>query len=146
MNLDLVLSALAGLLTGGGVSWLFKLREDKGKSEADAIGTAADAMTKLLNNAAQQQETFNKIIEGKDKIIEQQLILIENYKSALDEANRKMKELEYKVADNNRKITGMQKTIDNEIKERRMAENNICFVTDCKLRRPPLGTYKKETA
>lgn len=112
MGWDLVLSALAGLLTGGGVSWLFKLREDKGKSEADAIGTAADAMTKLLSNAAQQQETFNKIIEGKDKIIEQQLILIENYKSALDEANRKMKELEYKVADNYRKIAGMQKTID----------------------------------
>lgn len=144
MNLDLVLSALAGLLTGGGVSWLFKLREDKGKSEADAIGTAADAMTKLLNNAAQQQETFNKIIEGKDKIIEQQLILIENYKSALDEANQKLKGLEFKVGENDRKITGMQKTIDNEIKERRIAESNICFVADCELRKPKLGTYKKE--
>jgi len=135
MSLDLVLSALAGLLTGGGVSWLFKLREDKGKSEADAIGTAADAMTKLLNNAAQQQETFNKIIEGKDKIIEQQLILIENYKSALDEAIRKMKELEYKVADNERKITGMQKMIETAINDRRMAEAMSCFNEDCKTRR-----------
>jgi uncharacterized protein (DUF3084 family) len=135
MSLDLVLSALAGLLTGGGVSWLFKLREDKGKSEADAIGTAADAMTKLLNNAAQQQETFNKIIEGKDKIIEQQLILIENYKSALDEANRKMKELEYKVADNERKITGMQKMIETAINDRRTAEAMSCLNEDCKTRK-----------
>ena len=135
MNWDLILSALAGLLTGGGVSWLFKIREDKGKSGADAIGTAADAMKKLLDNAAQQQETFNKIIEGKDKIIEQQRQLIDDYKAALDEANRKMKELEYKVADNDRKIAGMQKMIDTAINERRTAEAMSCFNEDCKTRK-----------
>ena len=146
MNWELVISALAGLLTGGGVSWLFKLKEDKAGSQADAIDKAADAMKKLLDNAEQQQTTFNTIIEGKDRLIEQQQGLIEGYKSALDEANLKLKSLEYKVGENDRKISGMQKIIDNEIKERKIAENSICFVTDCKLRRPPLGTYKKETA
>ena len=134
------------MLTGGGVSWLFKLKEDKAGSQADAIDKAADAMKKLLENAEQQQTTFNTIIEGKDRLIEQQQGLIEGYKSALDDANLKLKSLEYKVGENDRKITGMQKTIDNEIKERKIAENSICFVTDCKLRRPPIGTYKKETA
>ena len=85
-------------------------------SQADAIDKAADAMKKLLDNAAQQQATFNKIIESKDNIIEQQRKLIENYKVALDEANKKIKEFEYKVADNERKIAGMQKMID-EIKK-----------------------------
>ena len=146
MNWELVISAFAGLLTGGGVSWLFKLKEDKAGSQADAIDKAADAMKKLLENAEQQQTTFNTIIEGKDRLIEQQQGLIEGYKSALDDANLKLKSLEYKVGENDRKITGMQKTIDNEIKERKIAENSICFVTDCKLRRPPIGTYKKETA
>lgn len=146
MNWELVISAFAGLLTGGGVSWLFKLKEDKAGSQADAIDKAADAMKKLLDNAEQQQTTFNAIIEGKDRLIEQQQGLIDGYKSALDDANLKLKSLEYKVGENDRKITGMQKTIDNEIKERKIAENSICFVTDCKLRRPPLGTYKKETA
>ena len=137
MSWELILSTVVGILTGGGsVTWLFKLREDKGKSEADAIGTAADAMTKLLNNVAQQQETFNKIIEGKDKIIEQQLILIENYKSALDEANKKLKEFEYKVADNERKITGMQKMIETAINDRRIAEGLACFNDKCEQRKP----------
>ena len=144
MNWELVISALAGLLTGGGVSWLFKLKEDKAGSQADAIDKAADAMKKLLENAEQQQTTFNTIIEGKDRLIEQQQGLIDGYKSALDEANLKLKSLEYKVGENDRKISGMQKIIDNEIKERKLAEDNICFVTDCQLRKPRLGTYKKE--
>ena len=91
-----------------------------------------------------QQDRFNKIIEGKDKLIEQQQGLIDGYKSALEEANQKLKSLEFKVGENDRKISGMQKIIDNEIKERKIAESNICFVTECQLRKPRLGTYKKE--
>lgn len=144
MNWEIIISAIVGLLTGGGVSWLFKLKEDKAGSQADAIDKAADAMKKLLENAEQQQTTFNAIIEGKDRLIEQQQGLIDGYKSALDEANLKLKSLEYKVGENDRKITGMQKTIDNEIKERKLAEDNICFVADCQIRKPRLGTYKKE--
>lgn len=139
-----LISGVIGLLAGGGVSWLFKLREDKAGSQADVIDKAADAMKKLLDNAEQQQTTFNAIISGKDKIIEQQQELIDGYKTALDEASQKLKALEFKVSENDRKISGMQKTIDNEIKDRRTAENNICFVNDCQLRKPKLGTYKKE--
>ena len=145
MNWELIISALAGLLTGGGVSWLFKLKEDKAGSQADAIDKAADAMKKLLENAEQQQTTFNAIIDGKDKLIEQQQGLIDGYKSALEEANLKLKSLEYKFGENDRKITGMQKTIENEIKERKFAEDNICLSIDCQLRKPKLGTYRKES-
>lgn len=135
MELELLLSALAGLLTGGGVSWLFKLREDKAGSQADAIDKAADAMKKLLDNAEQQQTTFNKIIEGKDKLIEQQQSLIEGYKITLDEANKKLKEFEYKVADNDRKIAGMQKIIDTAINDRRIAESLACYDEKCDKRK-----------
>jgi len=112
MNWDLLLSALAGLLTGGGVSWLFKLREDKANSQADAIDKSADAMKQLLENIEQQQIKFNTIIDGQDKLIERQRGLIEEYRTALDEANRKLKELDYKVSDYERKLEGMQKLID----------------------------------
>lgn len=135
MEWELLLSAFAGLLTGGGVSWLFKLREDKAGSQADVIDKAADAMKKLLDNADQQQTTFNKIIEGKDKLIEQQQSLIEGYKIALDEANKKLKEFEYKVADNDRKIAGMQKMIDTAINDRRIAESLACYDEKCDKRK-----------
>jgi hypothetical protein len=144
MGGEIIISALAGLLTGGGVSWLFKIKEDKAGSKADVVDSSTDAMNKMMELIGSQQDRFNKIIDGKDKLIEQQQGLIDGYKTALDEANQKLKTLEFKVGENDRKISGMQKTIDNEIKERKMAENNVCFATDCKLRRPPLGTYKKE--
>lgn len=142
----MVVSGVIGLLAGGGVSWLFRIREEKAGSKADVVDSSTEAMNKMMELIGSQQDRFNKIIEGKDKLIEQQQGLIDGYKSALEEANQKLKSLEFKVGENDRKISGMQKIIDNEIKERKIAENSICFVTDCKLRRPPLGTYKKETA
>lgn len=143
---EYLITGVIGVLTGGGISWLFKIKEDKAGSQADVIDKAADAMKKLLDNAEQQQTTFNAIISGKDKLIEQQQGLIDGYKTALEEASQKLRTLEFKVSENDRKISGLQKTIDNEIKERKAAENNICFVTDCQLRKPKLGTYKKEIA
>jgi len=144
MGWEVIISALAGLLTGGGVSWLFKIKEDKAGSKADVVDSSTDAMNKMMELIGSQQDRFNKIIEGKDKLIEQQQGLIDGYKSALEEANQKLKSLEFKVGENDRKISGMQKTIDNEIKERKIAESNICFVSECQLRKPRLGTYKKE--
>ena len=55
-----------------------------------------------------------------------------------------VRELNLRVAENERKVAGMQRTIDNEIRLRKTAEGNICFVTDCELRKPRLGTYNKE--
>jgi hypothetical protein len=130
------------MLTGGGVSWLFKIKEDKAGSKADVVDSSTEAMNKMMTLIGTQQERLNAIIEDKDRLIEQQRGLINEYKSALEEANQKLKNLEFKVSENDRKIIGMQKIIDNEIRERKKAEYNICFVEDCKMREPKLGTYK----
>ena len=145
MNWEIIISAIVGMLTGGGVSWLFKIKEDKASSQADVVDSSTEAMNKMMELIGSQQDRFNKIIDGKDKLIEQQQGLIDGYKSALEDANQKLKNLEFKVSENDRKITGMQKTIENEIKERKIAESNICFVTECELRKPKLGTYKNES-
>ena len=144
MEWDVIISAIVGMLTGGGVSWLFKLKEDKASSQADVVDSSTEAMNKMMELIGSQQDRFNKIIEGKDKLIEQQQGLINEYKSALEEANQKLKSLEFKVGENDRKICGMQKIIESEISERKKAEHNICFVDDCKSREPKLGTYNKE--
>jgi chromosome segregation ATPase len=142
----MIISGLLGIVGGGGLTALFLRKQTKAGAEADAIDKAADAMRKLLENAEQQQTTFNSIIEGKDKLIEQQQGLIDGYKAALLDANQKLKTMEYAISDNKRKIDGLQRAVNNEISERKAAEENICFVYDCELRRPKRGTYKKETA
>ena len=142
MNWELIISAIVGMLTGGGVSWLFKIKEDKAGSKADVVDSSTEAMNKMMTLIGTQQERLNAFIEDKDRLIEQQRGLINEYKAALEEANQKLKNLEFKVSENDRKIIGMQKIIDSEIKERKKAEHNICFVDDCKSREPKLGTYK----
>jgi chromosome segregation ATPase len=142
----MIISGLLGIVGGGGLTALFLRKQTKAGAEADAIDKAADAMRKLLENAEQQQTTFNSIIEGKDKLIEQQQGLIDGYKAALLDANQKLKMMEYDISDNKRKIDGLQRAVNNEISKRKAAEENICFVYDCELRRPKRGTYKKETA
>ena len=144
MNWELIITAVIGAITGGGVSWLFRIKEDKAGSQADVVDSSTDAMTKMMTLIGTQQERLNAIIKDKDKLIEQQQGLINDYKAALEDANQKLKTLEFKVSENERKVGGMQKTIDNEIRERKLAESNICFVTECQLRKPRLGTYKKE--
>ena len=142
MNWELIISAVIGVLTGSGISWLFKIKEDKAGSKADVVDSSTDAMNKMMTLIGTQQERLNAIIEDKDKLIEQQQGLINEYKAALEDANQKLKNLEFKVSENDRKISGMQKIIESEIGERKKAEHNICFVTECQLRKPKLGTYK----
>ena len=142
MNWELIISAIVGMLTGGGVSWLFRIKEDKAGSKADVVDSSTEAMNKMMTLIGTQQERLNAIIEDKDRLIEQQRGLINEYKTALEEANQKLKNLEFMVSENDRKISGMQRTIDNEIRKRKLAEHNICFVDDCESREPKLGTYK----
>ena len=146
MNWEVIIAAVIGAITGGGISWLFRIKEDKAVSKADVVDSSTDAMNKMMTLISTQQEKLNAIIKDKDKLIEQQQELINGYKTALEEANQKLKNLEFKVSENDRKISGMQKIIEGEISERKKAEHNICFADDCKLRRPKLGTYKKDTA
>jgi len=47
---------------------------------------------------------LNAIIEDQDRLIEHSQGLIDGYKSALEEANQKLKNLGFKVSENNRKI------------------------------------------
>ena len=155
-------SIVIAVLTGGSISGIVaavvyrrenkRMKESQAvtaemgakESEADALIKYGGAMEKLLENINRQQESFEKSMAEKDIIIEQQKHLIEQYKSELDEANKKIKEFEHTIRENSRKIEGMQKMLNTEIKDRVQAEDNICLVDDCTLRKPAKGTYKKE--
>ena len=157
-------SIVIAVLTGGSISGIVaavvyrrenkRMKESQAvtaemgakESEADALIKYGGAMEKLLENITKQQESFEKSMAEKDTIIEQQKHLIEQYKSELDKANKKIKEFELTIRENSRKIEGMQKMLNTEIKDRVQAEDSICLVEDCKLRTPPKGTYKKEIA
>lgn len=115
MNWELIISALAGLITGGGASWLFRLKEDKAGSQADAIDASAEAMKKLLDIATHQQDVFAKMLDEKDKIIVNQQTLIEQYKSELSKAKDELKELTNELKQERQKIANLEKLVNTKI-------------------------------
>lgn len=115
------------------------------ESEADALIKYGGAMEKLLENIGKQQQSFENSMRDKDDIIKQQKHLIETYKKDLDEALKKISQFEMIFKQNERKINGLQKTIDAEIGKKKFAENNVCFVEDCELRKPPRNTFNNES-
>jgi hypothetical protein len=115
MNWELIISALAGLITGGGASWLFRLKEDKAGSQADAIDASAEAMKKLLDIATHQQDVFAKMLDEKDKIIVNQQTLIEQYKSELSKAKDDLKELTNELKQERQKIANLEKLVNTKI-------------------------------
>lgn len=137
-----IISTVSGAVVGGGIGWLVFFRQSKTGATADAISKSGEAMEKILENIRQQQEVFNAMIAQKDGVIKQQGDLINEYREALDNANQKIKDFEYIIKNNTRKIEGMQKIIDNEMLNRKTAENDICFIKDCTMREPKRGTYK----
>ena len=115
MNWDVIISAVTGLIAGGGISWIFKIKGEKAQGEADAVSRAGEAMEQLLDNIKYQQELFNNI-KDKDSIIASQQSLIEQYKKELESAKEELKELKDTLQNERKKIEQLQRQISNKLK------------------------------
>lgn len=116
MNWDVIISAVTGLIAGGGISWIFKIKGEKAQGEADAVSRAAEAMEQLLDNIKYQQELFNNMLKDKDLIIANQQSLIEQYKKELEDAKDELKELKDTLQSERKKIEQLQRQISNKLK------------------------------
>ena len=118
-----------GVIGGiGGIGTILYWRQNKGSATAGVVKESMDALKSALETLTSQQEVFAITIKSKDD----EIVTLKE----------QLKELNLRVAENERKVAGMQRTIDNEIRLRKEAEGNICFVSDCQMRKPKLGTYK----
>ncbi len=126
----MIISAILGLVGGGTLTGFMLRKQTEGSATAGVVKESMDALKSALETLTSQQEVFAITIKSKDD----EIVTLKD----------QVKELNLRVAENERKVAGMQRTIDNEIRLRKTAESNICFVTDCELRKPRLGTYNKE--
>lgn len=130
MNWEYIVTAVISLVSGGTITGLYLRKQTEGSATAGVVKESMEALKSALETLTSQQEVFAVTVKSKDD----EIALLKD----------QIKELKLRVAENERKVAGMQKLIENEFSERKKAESNICFVTDCKLRKPPLGTYKKD--
>ena len=131
MNWEYIVTAVISLVSGGTITGLYLRKQTEGSATAGVVKESMDALKSALETLTSQQGVFADTVKSKDD----EIALLKD----------QIKELNLRVAENERKVAGMQKLIESEFRERKKAEHNICFVNDCKLREPSLGTYKKET-
>ena len=130
MNWEYIVTAVMSLVSGGTLTGLYLRKQTEGSATAGVVKESMEALKSALETLTSQQEVFAVTVKSKDD----EIVTLKD----------RIKGLNLRVAENERKVAGMQKLIESELMERKKAEHNICFVDDCKLRRPPLGTYKKE--
>ena len=129
---EILVTGAVGIVSGGAIAGFYLRKQTRGEATAGVVKESMEALRSALETLTSQQNVFASTVKSKDDEI-----------ATLKD---QIKELNLRVAENERKVAGMQKLIDNEFRERKLAEHNICFVNECKLREPALGTYKKESA
>ena len=129
---EYLITGVVGIVSGGAIAGFYLRKQTRGEATAGVVKESMEALRSALETLTSQQEVFAITIKSKDD----EIALLKD----------RIKELNLRVAENERRVAGMQRTIDNEIRLRKEAEGNICLVSDCELRKPRLGTYKNETA
>jgi chromosome segregation ATPase len=128
MNWEYIVTAVISLISGGTITGLYLRKQTEGSATAGVVKESMEALKSALETLTSQQDVFAITLKSKDD----EIVALKD----------QIKELNLRVAENERKLAGMQRTIANEIRLRKEAEGNICFVSDCEMRKPKLGTYK----
>ena len=128
MNWEYIVTAVISLVSGGTITGLYLRKQTEGSATAGVVKESMEALKSALETLTSQQDVFAITLKSKDD----EIVALKD----------QIKKLNLRVAENERKVAGMQRTIDNEIRLRKEAEGNICFVSDCEMRKPKLGTYK----
>ena len=128
MNWEYIVTAVISLVSGGTITGLYLRKQTEGSATAGVVKESMEALKSALETLTSQQDVFAITLKSKDD----EIVALKD----------QIKELNLRVAENERKLAGMQRTIANEIRLRKEAEGNICFVSDCEMRKPKLGTYK----
>ncbi len=128
MNWEYIVTAVISLVSGGTITGLYLRKQTEGSATAGVVKESMEALKSALETLTSQQDVFAITLKSKDD----EIVALKD----------QIKELNLRVAENERKVAGMQRTIENEIRLRKEAEGNICFVSDCEMRKPKLGTYK----
>ncbi len=131
-------SILSGLIGGvsiwEGIKFIIFRKHARAKESAGVMDATAGTLKSYGQIIDKQAERINKLTETTLDLSSEILKL----KGTQEQAK-------YVISENERKIKGMQALFSIEVGKKKAAERLICFVENCTVRKPKLGTYKTET-
>ncbi len=101
MNWEYIVTAVISLISGGTITGLYLRKQTEGSATAGVVKESMEALKSALETLTSQQDVFAITLKSKDD----EIVALKD----------QIKELNLRVAENERKLAGMQRTIANEI-------------------------------
>jgi len=135
---------------GGLISSIINRRENRrikqseaSQSEASAKredALAATEMMGLLERTVAHMEKMNSYNKSNS---EELLRMLKEKESINEKLKKDIALLQLQITEDHRRITGLEKTVEREIRWRKDGDDHYCMVEDCEKRVPPRGTFKR---
>lgn len=142
MDYTILLGIVSTFFSGVSIFQFVTIKSLKREKAAEAKIKEAQAREGEASADSLNLSNLEKYLE----VMGSQLVKSQEENQNLREQNlvysKDLAELRYQLSVVERRITGMQKTIDAEISRRKYAEKNICEREGCSQRLPELGTFK----
>jgi predicted RNase H-like nuclease (RuvC/YqgF family) len=143
-------SFLGGGALGGWISAVVNRKENKRIKQSEAFQSEASAkredalaateMMGLLERTVAHMEKMNSY----NKSNSEELLRLLREKEGINEKLKKdLALLQLQITEDHRRITGLEKTVEREIRWRKDGDDHYCLVVDCPNRLPPRGTFKR---
>lgn len=143
-------SFLGGGALGGWISAVVNRKENKRIKQSEAFQSEASAkredalaateMMGLLERTVANMEKMNSY----NKSNSEELLRLLREKEGINEKLKKdLALLQLQITEDHRRITGLEKTVEREIRWRKDGDDHYCLVVDCPNRLPPRGTFKR---
>lgn len=144
-------SFAGGGALGGLISSIFNRKENKRIKQSEAFQSEATAkredalaateMMGLLERTVAHMEKMNSYNKSNS---EELLKLLKEKEDINEKLKKDMSLMQLQIMEDHRRITGLEKTVEREIRWRKDGDNHYCLVEDCINRVPPKGTFKRE--
>ena len=143
-------SFLGGGALGGWISAVVNRKENKRIKQSEAFQSEASAkredalaateMMGLLERTVAHMEKMNSY----NKSNSEELLRLLREKEGINEKLKKdLALLQLQITEDHRRITGLEKTVEREIRWRKDGDDHYCLVMDCPSRLPRRGTFKR---
>ncbi len=154
-NINYELLATLSSIAGGGalgglISFVFNRKENKRIKKSEAVqseaaakradASAATEMMNLLERTVAHMERMNSYNETNSESL---LKMVSEKDHLNDRLIKDLELLQLQRTEDNRRITGLEKTVERELEWRKESDFHYCSVINCELRKPPFGTFMR---
>jgi len=144
-----------GTFAGGGalgsvISSVINRKENKRIKKSEAVQAEASAKREDALAATEMMDLLERTVAHMEKMnsynksnSEELLKLLKEKEGINEKLKKDLALLQLQISEDHRRITGLEKTVEREIRWRKDGDDHYCKVENCVNRIPPRGTFKR---